>query len=126
MIALFEGEKTDLSDIECDFGNTDPLSLEIYAHTRAIAAGETATYGDIAIALGGKHLAQRVGQALGRNPLPIIVPCHRILGANGRLVGFSAHGGVETKLRMLRIEGAKIGPGPGLFDDLPLATRPRH
>ncbi|MEO0385905.1 MAG: MGMT family protein [Pseudomonadota bacterium] len=70
-------------------------------------------------------MARRVGQALGRNPLPIIVPCHRIMGADGRLVGFSARGGVALKLQMLTIEGAPVEGGAGLFDDLPLALKPR-
>ena len=66
-----------------------------------------------------KQYAQNVGRALSRNPIPIIVPCHRVIGANGKLTGFSAHGGVDTKLRMLEIEGARMGQMPGLFDDLP-------
>ena len=93
-----------------------------------IPAGETLSYGDIAIRLGDKRLAQAVGRALGQNPFPIIVPCHRVLGANGRLTGFSANGGIETKLRLLTIEGAKIGGVPTLFEELPLslkAARPK-
>lgn len=124
--ALLDGTPRDLSGIACDLGESDPFSAEVYARARAIPPGETVTYGDIALGMGDKRLAQRVGQALGRNPLPIIVPCHRVLGADGKLVGFSAHGGVAMKLRMLEIEGAEIGPGPGLFGDLPLAMRPPH
>lgn len=123
--ALLEGERTDLSFIACDFGGIDPFAREVYAATRAIPAGETLTYGDIASRLGGKLLAQRVGQVLGRNPIPIIVPCHRVIGANGRLTGFSARGGVETKLKLLAIEGASIGEPSGLFGDLPMAVKPR-
>jgi methylated-DNA-[protein]-cysteine S-methyltransferase len=68
--------------------------------------------------------ARAVGEALGRNPFAIVVPCHRVLAAGGRLGGFSANGGVVTKLRLLQIEGARIGDdGPGLFDDLPMAVR---
>jgi methylated-DNA-[protein]-cysteine S-methyltransferase len=73
--------------------------------------------------LGDKALSRAVGRALGRNPFPIIVPCHRVLGANGRLTGFSAGGGIETKLRMLAIEGARIGSQPTLFDELPLKLK---
>lgn len=126
MTALLEGEGTDLTPIVCDFGGIDPFAAQVYAATRAIPAGETSTYGAIAAQLGDTRLARDVGQALGRNPLPIIVPCHRVLGAGGRLIGFSAAGGVATKLRMLAIEGAQLGGAPGLFDDLPLAAKPRR
>ncbi len=122
--ALLEGKGTDLTAIACDLGGIDPFETRVYAATRAIPAGETSTYGDIASRLGDRQLARAVGQALGRNPLPIIVPCHRVMGAGGRLTGFSATGGIETKLRMLAIEGARLGGGPGLFDDLPLAAKP--
>jgi len=123
--ALLGGERTDLAFITCDFSRVDPFAARVYAAARAIPPGETLTYGAIAVQLGDRLLAQSVGQALGRNPLPIIVPCHRVMGANGRLTGFSANGGVETKLKMLMIEGARIGEAPGLFDDLPLAVKPR-
>lgn len=124
--ALLEGERTDLTSIVCDFGETDPFAVKVYAATRAIPAGQTSTYGAIASQLGDSSLARQVGQALGHNPLPIIVPCHRIIGADGKLVGFSASGGVQVKLKMLDIEGAQIGSSPGLFGDLPLATRPQR
>ncbi len=121
---LFAGEKTDLSFVSCDFGDADPFARSVYQITRHIPAGETTTYGAIATELGDLRLSQRVGWALGRNPIPIIMPCHRVLGADGKLTGFSATGGVEMKCRMLEIEGAQIGGGPGLFDDLPLAVKP--
>ncbi len=118
IIALLEGARTDLGYIVCDFSRIEAFAARVYTATRAIPAGETLTYGAIALQLGDKQLAQNVGRALGRNPLPIIVPCHRVIGANGKLTGFSAYGGVETKLRILTIEGARIGETPGLFDDL--------
>ncbi len=114
--ALLGGEKTDLNYISCDFGNINELAERVYAATRAIPCGETRTYGAIATEVGNKQLAQSVGGILGRNPLPIIVPCHRVIGASGKLTGFSAHGGVETKLNMLRIEGAQMGETLDLFD----------
>ncbi len=123
--ALLTGERTDLGFIACDVGALDPFAAEVYAATRSIPPGETTTYGALASRMGGRHLAQRVGQILGRNPFPIIVPCHRVMGANGGLTGFSAEGGVKTKLRMLVIEGARIGDAPTLFGDLPLAAKPR-
>ena len=124
MTALLDGKRTDLTGIPCDLDGVEPFSAEVYAAARAIPAGETSTYGVIASRLGDRRSARRVGQALGRNPLPIIVPCHRIVGADGRLTGFSAGGGVETKLKMLEIEGARLGGDPGLFDSLPLAVKP--
>ena len=124
--ALLEGAKTDLTFITCDFLRTDSFALKVYDLTRTIPPGETLTYGAIAARLGGMQLARRVGQALGRNPIPIIVPCHRVVGAGGRLTGFSAPGGIETKLRMLAIEGASIGEPPTLFGDLPFAVAPRE
>lgn len=123
--ALLEGEKINLSFVVCDFGGIDPFAVRVYELTRAIPPGETRTYGAIATELGDKLLAQRVGQTLGRNPFPIVVPCHRVMGAHAKLTGFSAPGGVETKLRMLAIEGARIGDAPGLFGELPLAAKPR-
>ena len=125
IIALLEGEKADLSFVACDPGKVDAFSEKVYAITRAIPVGETLTYGEVALRLGNKRLAQRVGQALGRNPIPIIVPCHRVVGANGKLTGFSAPGGIETKLKMLEIEGAQPAGSPTLFGDLPLAVKPR-
>lgn len=126
MTSLLEGVKTDLSHIACDFGGIDPFAAKVYAATRAIPAGEMRTYGAIALQLGDKQLARNVGRALGRNPLPIIVPCHRVVGTNRRLTGFSAYGGVETKLKMLTIERARIGDTPELFSDLPLAMKTRR
>lgn len=125
IIALFDGEKVDLSFIACDHGEVDTFTEQVYAVTRAIPLGETLTYGDVALQIGNKLFAQRVGQTLGRNPIPIIVPCHRVVGANGKLTGFSAPGGVETKLKMLEIEGAQFGGPPTLFGDLPLAVKPQ-
>ena len=124
--ALLEGDNTDLTDITCDFGRIDPFAATVYEATRTIPAGKTRTYGAIALQLGDPQLAQRVGRALARNPVPIIVPSHRVVGANDTLIGFSAYGGVETKRKMLAIEGARIGDAPALFGDLPLVMKPRR
>lgn len=118
---LLSGERVDLSDVPCDFGDADEFCVRVYEATRAVPPGRTTTYGELAVKMGDRHLAQNVGRAMGANPIPIIVPCHRVLGAKGKLTGFSAYGGVETKLKMLAIEGAQIGGEPGLFDDLPNA-----
>lgn len=119
MTRLLEGDRIDLSFIACGFEGIDPFAAKVYAVTRNLAPGETSTYGEI----GEKQRAREVGQALANNPLPIIVPCHRVLGAGGKLTGFSATGGVQLKLKMLEIEGAQIGGAPGLFGNLPLSVK---
>ncbi|WP_434053841.1 MAG: MGMT family protein [Roseibium sp.] len=94
MTGLLEGDRTDHSFITCSFEGVDPFAAKVYAITQNLAPGETSTYGEIADEIGEKQRAREVGQALGHNPLPIIVPCHRVLGAGGKLTGFSAPGGV--------------------------------
>jgi methylated-DNA-[protein]-cysteine S-methyltransferase len=84
------------------------LHRRVYAAARTIPPGSTLTYGDVARRLGDATLARQVGEALGRNPFPIVVPCHRVLAAGGRTGGFSARGGTETKMQLLRIEGAVL------------------
>ncbi len=120
---LVSGLPNDLAFVDCDFSAIDPFALGVYRLSRAIPPGQTRTYGDLANELGDKSYARAVGRALGANPFPIIVPCHRILGAGGKLTGFSAGGGVNTKLRLLEIEKAQIGDVPTLFDELPLALK---
>ncbi|MCB1384720.1 MAG: methylated-DNA--[protein]-cysteine S-methyltransferase [Nitratireductor sp.] len=107
--ALMAGASKDLMQARLDLRDLGAFETELYALTRAIGPGETRTYGDLARALGDVALSQRVGQSLGRNPFPIIVPCHRVVGAGGAMTGFSAPGGIETKRQLLKIEGA-IGP----------------
>lgn len=106
MQALLRGERRDLLEVQLDDSALSPLSARVYEISRAIPPGQTLTYGDVAKQLGDVSLSRAVGQALGANPWPIVVPCHRILGAGGRKGGFSAPGGADTKLRMLEIEGA--------------------
>jgi methylated-DNA-[protein]-cysteine S-methyltransferase len=130
MVALMNGEARDLSAIELDAAQVPDFNRRVYDITRGIAAGKTLTYGDIAKRLGGVELSRDVGQALGQNPYPIIVPCHRVLAAGGKPGGFSANGGTVTKLRMLAIEGAYVNHTPSLFDfaeaAAPSASRPGH
>lgn len=110
MVAVLGGSPVDLGSVALDERGIDPLRRAVYAVTRTIPPGTTATYGDVARAMGRPDAARDVGAALARNPFPIVVPCHRVLGANGKLTGFSAPGGLETKRRMLALEGA---PGFG-------------
>jgi methylated-DNA-[protein]-cysteine S-methyltransferase len=106
IIEVLAGSTRDLRFVVLDEGGIDAFRREVYAATRAILPGRTATYGEIASAIGRPDGARDVGAALARNPFPIVVPCHRVLGANGKLTGFSAPGGLETKRRMLELEGA--------------------
>ncbi len=116
MVDLLDGQPTDLTDIALDLSEEPDFHRQVYAIARTIAPGKTLTYGDIAKRLGGVELSRDVGQALGRNPCPIVVPCHRVLAAGGKPGGFSANGGVATKLKMLEIEGALVNYTPSLFD----------
>jgi methylated-DNA-[protein]-cysteine S-methyltransferase len=125
IVALLAGQPRDLGDVQLDTAALSDLQRRIYEVARTIPAGATLTYGAIAERLGDRLLARDVGQALGENPFPIIVPCHRVLAAGGKIGGFSAPGGARTKLRLLEIEGAQPG-GPTLFDRLPWAAPPRQ
>ncbi len=111
--ALFAGQRPDFRDVRLDERNVATFDRSVLALTRLIQVGETQTYGDIAKAMGDVSLSRRVGQTLGRNPFPIIVPCHRVVGADGAMTGFSASGGTEAKRRLLKVEGALA---PDLFD----------
>jgi len=123
---LLHGEKRDLSDVAVDLPDVSSFQQRLYAELRTIPAGATVSYGELATRLGGDITARDVGEAMGQNPVPIIVPCHRVVAAGGKLGGFSAAGGVTTKLRLLEIEGAQVGETPTLFDSLPLAAKPRR
>jgi methylated-DNA-[protein]-cysteine S-methyltransferase len=106
--ALMRGEPCDLSTVRLDVERIPTFAQRVYEIARTIPAGKTMTYGQIATQLGDPLLAREVGQALGRNPFPIVVPCHRVLAAGGKLGGFSASGGVATKQRLLSIERANV------------------
>jgi methylated-DNA-[protein]-cysteine S-methyltransferase len=115
--ALIRGEKADLTQAPIDIGRVPEFNARVYEITRAIPPGETLTYGEIATKLGDRLLARDVGVALGKNPWPIVVPCHRVTAAGGKLGGFSAPGGARTKLRLLAIEGAPAAAQPDLFGE---------
>ena len=116
IVALLNGAPDDLSDVPIDLAGVPAFHRRVYEVARGIAPGATLTYGEVALRLGEPHAARAVGQALGANPWPIVVPCHRVLAAGGKAGGFSAPGGLRTKLRLLQIEGAVLGGTPGLFD----------
>jgi methylated-DNA-[protein]-cysteine S-methyltransferase len=104
--ALLRGERIDLAGVALDMDGVPEFHRRVYESARTIPPGSTRSYGEIAKALGEPGSARAVGQALGRNPFAIVVPCHRVLAASGKLGGFSAFGGAATKRRMLIIEGA--------------------
>ena len=106
IIALLRGEARDLSAIALDMAGVPEFDRRVYEVARTIAPGETLSYRDVATRLGDPAAARDVGQALGRNPFPVIVPCHRVVAAGSRLGGFSAPGVATTKRRLLAIEAA--------------------
>jgi methylated-DNA-[protein]-cysteine S-methyltransferase len=103
------GEPQDFSDLDYDFDSVAEFPREVYRATLAVKSGRTASYGEIAARLGHPPAVSRaVGAALGANPWPLLVPCHRIVAADGRMTGFSGPGGIKTKLRLLALEGAQL------------------
>jgi len=116
VVKLLNGRAIDLSDIALDMDRIGAFEAQVYVAARFIPCGQTRTYGQIARAIGEPGAARGVGQALGRNPYAIIVPCHRVVAANGKTGGFSASGGVTTKLRILEIERRAAGPATARTD----------
>ncbi len=117
LLALLGGARPDLSGARLNMERTPAFPRRVYDVARRIPAGETRTYGEIARELGQAGAARAVGRALGQNPFPLIVPCHRVLAANGKHGGFSATGGVALKLDLLRREGAHLPVTPDLFEN---------
>ena len=120
--ALLGGAADDLADLPLDMEHVPAFHRRVYEHARRVGPGSTITYGELAARAGKPGGARAVGQAMGRNPFPIVVPCHRVLAAGGRAGGFSAPGGVGTKLRMLAIERPLCAASAPLFDALPASA----
>lgn len=116
VLDLLTGGRDDLTDIAIDQSRVPGFNGRVYEIARAIAPGETSTYGEVARAMGEPGAARAVGKALGENPWPIVVPCHRVLAASGGMGGFTAEGGTSTKAQLLTIERARTGAEPTLFD----------
>jgi methylated-DNA-[protein]-cysteine S-methyltransferase len=110
--AYAAGEDVDFSDVPVDLAVIDDFRLAIYDAARKLGFGETTTYGELAKRAGHAGLARETGAALGANPVPLVIPCHRILAAGGKIGGFSAPGGSVTKEKMLAMEGVRVGPPP--------------
>lgn len=122
IVALVAGDTADLSTISLDMTGVSPFHRKVYEAARDIPPGQTLTYGGIATAIGSPGSARAVGQALGRNPFAIVVPCHRVVAAGGRTGGFSASGGVATKMRLLDIEQASTPAASPAADPGPAAV----
>jgi methylated-DNA-[protein]-cysteine S-methyltransferase len=103
------GEAVNYKGVAIDLDGVDPFRADIYAAALELAFGETTTYGELALRAGHPGKARETGEALGRNPVPLVVPCHRILAAGGKIGGFSAPGGPATKIRLLALEGVRLG-----------------
>jgi len=108
------GERVDFSDVAVDLSGIDDLRCRIYQALRGIAFGRTTTYGELARSIGSTDWegARDVGLAMGSNRIPIVIPCHRVLAAGGKLGGFSAYGGAKTKQKLLALEGVRLDDGP--------------
>jgi methylated-DNA-[protein]-cysteine S-methyltransferase len=107
----FAGEETDFSQVQLDLAGEDAFFAQIYDALRRVGWGRTTTYGALAKEVGaGREAARDVGEAMAKNPTPLIIPCHRVLAAGGKIGGFSAPGGSKTKARMLELEGVRLGP----------------
>jgi methylated-DNA-[protein]-cysteine S-methyltransferase len=126
MTRLLAGTRVDLGDVTLDLAAIDSFRRRVYGVARTIAPGRVLSYGEVAHRVGEDATARAVGQALGANPFPIVVPCHRVVAAAGALGGFSAPGGVAVKRRLLAIEDARADGPPDLFDAPPMqATEAR-
>lgn len=117
IVRYFAGSHETFDEVAVDLGRQEPFFTRVYDHVRALRWGETSSYGEVARALNATPEAARtVGQAMARNPVPLIVPCHRVLAAWGRIGGFSAPGGSDAKARMLMLERSARNEPQGAFD----------
>ena len=107
------GEAVAFDDVKLDLAGVPPFHAKVYEALLTWGWGQTTTYGQLARALGDVTLSRAVGQAMGANPMPLVIPCHRVLASNGKPGGFSAPGGAESKLRMLALEGVTVGAPAG-------------
>jgi methylated-DNA-[protein]-cysteine S-methyltransferase len=123
-----EGASVGFAEVALDLVETPPFHRAVYHAMRDVSWGQTTTYGALAAAAGSPGSARAVGQAMARNPWPLIVPCHRVLASGRRMGGFSAHGGTVTKQRLLMLEGVHLDVGTPLFPgfDTPGSEKVAH
>jgi methylated-DNA-[protein]-cysteine S-methyltransferase len=119
----FAGRETDLREVDLDLDGVSPFHRKVYETARSIGWGQTASYGMLAERVGAPGAARAVGQAMARNPVPIIVPCHRVIASERKLGGFSAFGGSVTKERLLALEGVRLAAPAPLLEPLERAQR---
>ncbi|HEY6259696.1 MAG TPA: methylated-DNA--[protein]-cysteine S-methyltransferase [Xanthobacteraceae bacterium] len=113
--SYMSGRCTDFSSVVLDLTGVDAFERQVYAAARRIPWGRTTSYGELARQIEAPEAARAVGRALSCNPVPIIVPCHRILAKGHRIGGFSAPGGAFTKQNLLALEGVRIEAGTPLL-----------
>ena len=115
------GQPVDFSAVTVDLDGIDDFRKTLYAALRCVGVGRTVTYGELAKELGltGWEGARDVGEAMGKNPMPVVIPCHRVLAAGNKLGGFSAYGGISTKQKLLALEGVSLGKEPDAKDAPP-------
>ncbi|MBY8917403.1 methylated-DNA--[protein]-cysteine S-methyltransferase [Nitratireductor sp. L1-7-SE] len=114
----FDGSQESFSSVPLDLSGVSPFHHALYTAMRRLAYGETTTYGALCESVGFPKATRETGAAMGQNPVPLIIPCHRVLAAGGRIGGFSAHGGITTKQKMLALENARSPnalPAQGAF-----------
>ena len=109
------GQSIDFASVVIDLTGTGSFEQKVYDAARCIPWGQTVSYGELARRTGSPDAARAVGTALSRNPVPIIVPCHRILAKGHRIGGFTAPGGIFTKERLLALEGVHVEAGTPLL-----------
>lgn len=102
------GEMQDFADLPYSWAAVSDFQQQVYRAALSVKPGQTASYGQLAAASGHPSMSRQVGRALGQNPWPLLIPCHRFIGADGRMTGFSSPGGIKTKLRLLTLEGAQL------------------
>jgi methylated-DNA-[protein]-cysteine S-methyltransferase len=102
------GEMQEFADLPYSWATVSDFQRKVYRAALSVKPGQTATYGQLAAASGHPSMSREVGRALGQNPWPLLIPCHRFIGADGRMTGFSSPGGIKAKLRLLALEGAQL------------------
>jgi methylated-DNA-[protein]-cysteine S-methyltransferase len=117
------GKPVDFTPLTLDLAGVGDFHRKLYEAARRVGWGETTTYGELAKRVGSPGAARAVGQAMGRNPIPLIIPCHRVLASGRKIGGFSAFGGAVTKTRLLALEGVHLDEGTPLLPGLLTASR---